>query len=87
MPRLIFLYKIMNDLCYFPSGLISYRESHSYSTRTFHSLSLLQPFAHSNYYLHSFVPETIADWNSLPSNIIFSSSLSSFKLNLLNYIT
>ena len=87
MTRLIFLYKIINDLCYFPSGLISHREPHSYNTRTFHSLSLLQPFTHSNYYLHSFVPKTIADWNSLPSIITFSSSLSSFKSSLLNYIT
>ena len=87
MTRLIFLYKIINDLCYFPSGLISHREPHSYNTRTFHSLSLLQPFTHSKYYLHSFVPKTIADWNSLPSIITFSSSLSSFKSSLLNYIT
>ena len=55
---------IFYNLCYFPSGLISHREPHSYNTRTFHSLSLLQPFAHSNYYLHSFVPKTIGDWNS-----------------------
>ena len=85
MTRLIFLYKIINDLCYFPSCLISHREPHSYNTRTFHSLSLLQPFTHFNYYFHSFVPKTIADWNSLPSVITFSSSLSSFISSLLIY--
>ena len=69
----------------FPSGLISHREPHSYNTRTFHSLSLLQPFTHFNYYFHSFVPKTIADWNSLPSVITFSSSLSSFISSLLIY--
>ena len=30
----------------------------------------LQPFAHTNSFLHSFVPSTISLWNSLPSNAL-----------------
>ena len=78
------LYKIVNNLCYFPSGLIQFRPHHVYNTRSSHFPILLQPFAHTNYYLKSFIPNTISLWNSLPANITNSSSLSNFKSKLIN---
>lgn len=52
-----------------------------------HAFLLQQPFARSNYFLYSFVPNTISDWNSLPSDITSSLSLTSFKSSLLNYLS
>ena len=54
------LYKIVNNLCYFPSGLIQFRPHHVYNTCSSHSPILLQPFAHTTYYLKSFIPNTIS---------------------------
>ena len=78
------LFKIIHNLCYFPEGVFCYREQTPLvtSTRSAHSLSLVQPFAHTNSYLYSFVPHTISCWNSLPEELVTSSSLNTFKSKL-----
>ena len=76
------LFKIVYNLCYFPEGLVTVRECPRYNTRTTHSLTLHQPFAHTSNYFNSFLPHTVSLWNKLPEEIVFSTSLKSFKLQL-----
>ena len=52
--QLSHLFKIVHNLCYFPEGLVTVRERFHYNTRTTHSLTLHQPFAHTNNYLSSY---------------------------------
>ena len=58
-------YKIVNDLCFFPHGLVTF----SCRGPTHHNLcsSLGQPFART---LFSFIPNTISVWNSLPLDLL-----------------
>ena len=54
------LFKIIHNLCFFPQGVILPREQTPLicSTRSTHSLPLIQHFARTNSYLYSFVPCT-----------------------------
>ena len=49
-------------------------------------LNLIKPIVRTNYFLHSFVPNSIALWNSLPLSIQSIISISSFKSNLINFL-
>ena len=78
------LFKIIHNLCFSPQGVIVPREQTplASSTQSAHSLSLVQPYAHTNSYLYSFVPHTISCWNSLPQELLNASSLNTFKSKL-----
>ena len=67
--QLSHLFKIVHNLCYFPEGLVTVRECSHYNTCTTHSLTLHQPFAHTNNYLNSFLPR-----------ILFPSGINSQKI-------
>ena len=76
---LLYLHKINHNLCYFSKNYISSRNCPPYRICCMHSCSLYQPFACTNSYLHSFLPSTIAVWNSLTEEIISASPLQQFK--------
>ena len=78
--QLSHLFKVVHNLCYFPEGLVTVRECSHYNIRTTHSLTLNQPFAHTNNYLNSFLPRTVSFWNKFPEDIVFSASLNSLTL-------
>ena len=59
--KLCTMFKILHDLISFPSSIFVHRPSRYRPNMYF------QPFAHTNCFLHSFVPNTISSWNSLPS--------------------
>ena len=80
--RLQFLYKIVNDLCFFPHGLVTFRDTARHNLHSSHSLSLAQPFARTNRTLFSFIPNTISAWNSLPLDVASAPDISSFKKRL-----
>ena len=80
--RLQFLYKIVNDLCFFPHGLVTFRDTTRHNLCSSHSLSLAQPFARTNRTLFSFIPNTISAWNSLPLDVVSAPDISSFKKRL-----
>ena len=68
------LKKIINNLCDFPD--IVYVNGHT------NPMQLVNIWARINQFYHSFFPKTIALWNSLPSSLLSSLSLNSFKLGL-----
>jgi len=71
--KLCTMFKIIHNLISFPSSVFVPRPSRCRSNVFF------QPFAHSNCFLHSFVPCTISSWNSLPTNVINALTLPAFK--------
>ena len=42
----------------------------------------LQPFARTNSYLYSFVPNTVSHWNSLPQELVNASSFNQSCMNM-----
>ncbi len=76
---LCFLYRIIHGLLYFPPNVFVPSSTSSHYTRPY---SLYQPFARTDSYLHSFLPNTVPQWNTLPEYVVASPSLSSFKRNL-----
>ena len=78
------LFKIVHNLCFFPQGVFELREQTPLLSITWsaHSLSLVQPFARTNSYLYSFVPNTVSHWNSLPQELVNAPSFKLFKSKL-----
>ena len=74
--KLCNMYKIVNNLISFPPSIFVPRHS------SHHANTYVQPFAHSNAFLHSYVPSTVSSWNSLSSNITNQPTLSTFKSHL-----
>ena len=79
--RLQFLYKIVKDL-FFLNGLVTFRGPTHHNFRSFHPLSLEQPFARTNKLLFSFIPNTISVWNSLPLDVVSVPNILLFKKKL-----
>jgi hypothetical protein len=78
--KLCNMYKIVNNLIFFPpSVFVPHHSSHRANT-------FVQPHAHTNAFLNSYVPNTISTWNSLPTEIIGQRSLCTFKSHLTNYL-
>ena len=75
-------YKIVNDLCFFPHGLVTFRDTTRHNLCSSRSLSLAQHFARTNRTLFSFIPNTISAWNSLPLDVVSAPDISSFKKRL-----
>jgi len=74
--KLVMFYKIINNLDVdFNSYLIPQTRGHH--------LKFRQMQTRTNYFLYSFLPATIPEWNSLPANVVNSISVDKFieKLN------
>ena len=75
--KLTTMYKIVHDLLVFPPVFVRR------STRAYvNSNIFIQPYAHTNSFLYSFVPHSISIWNSLPNSITNAHSFTSFKSQL-----
>lgn len=85
--KLCHMFKIVNNLIFFPQDVVERREEPLYHFRSFHNFTLSQPFARTSAYLNSFIPHTISLWNKLPTDVVSSPSLHSFKLHLHRRIT
>ena len=74
--RLCLLYKIIYKLCYFNQS--TFTVSTSLSHHAPHNLVLNRPFARTNSYFYSFVPQSIFYWNALDSSIVCATSVNAF---------
>ena len=72
--KLCTLYKVVYDLIYFPSHVLSpmYKPAQL----------LHQPFARTNSFFSSFVPSSVSVWNNLPYNALTADSICSFKSSI-----
>ena len=80
--KLCLLYKITNNLLYFPSDIFIRKLLSSYASRHFDPLTITIPFSHSSASQNSFVPSVLSLWNSLPYHVKSSSPLITFKSKL-----
>ena len=79
MYKIIFGYCDINCHHYFDIiGLTRTRSKHAYKIRP--------KVARTNYFKYSFFHRYINDWNSLPSEVMSSPSLQSFKVSLIKYL-
>jgi hypothetical protein len=75
--KLGLLLKIIHGMCYFPSGILTFRDN--LHCRSLNPKALIQPFAHTNTFYYSFVPHSTSLWNSLTAEQVTAPSLASFK--------
>ena len=66
------MYKVVNELVYFPHDVFVPRTT---TLRSSYKLLYHQPFAHTNAFLHSFVPKTCSAWNNLPDYVTHANIL------------
>ena len=78
---LCYFYKLANGTFEFPNCPTTLRQS-NYNTRSSQSIIYTQPYAHCNSFFYSFFPRTVSLWNSLPPNVVTSTSITSFKRQL-----
>ena len=78
--QLIMFFKIVHGLVDIPAD--KYLTPASTRTRSRHSLKYRQIPTSSDYYKHSFFPQTVCLWNSLPAKVAEAASLVPFKPEL-----
>ena len=77
------MYKVVSELVYFPHDVFVPRTT---TLRSSYKLLYHQPFAHTNAFLHSFVPKTCSAWNNLPDFSTHANTLFVLKSSLRNYM-
>ena len=80
--RLTTLYKAVNNLS--PVSNPEYVKPSAGRTRT-HDLTYVQLRANYEQYKNSFLPRTIREWKSLPSDLVHAASVDEFNARLQNY--
>ena len=78
--RLTMMYKIINNLIDIRAE--EYLTKPTRQTRSSHSLKYQQFSASTDYYKHSFFPQTTSIWNTLPAPVAEAPCLVSFKQEL-----
>ena len=82
--KLCHLFKIVHGLCYFPPDIVAPDTNYTHFPRLFF---LQQLFCWTNYFYHSFIPDTIRIWNTLPEHVVYSPSFVSFSNSLKCHLT
>ena len=82
--KLTTLHGILYNYSYFPVNIFNFNNSPYTSNR---NLNLIKPIVRTNYFLHSFVPNSVVHWNSLPFSLQSTISISSFKYNLVKFLS
>ena len=85
--KLCLLYKITNNLLYFPSDIFSHKYPPSYASCHFDRLTFTILFSHSSASKNSFVTSVLSLWNSLPYHMKSRSSLITFTINSPSFMT
>jgi len=80
--RLTFMYKILNGQVAVPAELIDLELSVSTSRGDYNQQKLYKPRIHTTEYQKSIVHRTIPGWNSLPSPVAQSDTVSTFNFRL-----
>ena len=81
--RLCTFFKLLQEPSF--SQVLQLVPRHPYPNRS-HMQTYIQPFAHKDSFLYSFIPRTTNEWNQLPEDIVSSSSFITFKLKLKAFI-
>ena len=85
--RLTMLQKIRQGQVAIPAGSFLHpASSRRSSSRLNHTQSYIKPTGRSDFYLQSYFPHTINDWNSLPEHIVNINDIQLFKSAVTSYI-
>ena len=84
--KLSVLYKYLNGLAVMPPNTFAPLTHSRWNLRSSKNFYLHQPFAHSNSYLYSCIPNSVSLWNHLPVSVHHCVSLSSFKSCIKNFV-
>ena len=82
--KLTYLYQILNGSFIFPNAPLE-RRNIPVNLRNSNTIQFVRPICHTNAYMNSFFPHTISVWNRLPYEIQSSTSIASFKHNVMSY--
>ena len=66
--KLVFPFKALSGLAFFPSDTFSFKPSPYMAFRSYHPYNLIIPFARTSAFRSSFVPSTCSLWNSIPTS-------------------
>ena len=83
--KLLLTYKFLSGYTYCPTGY--FVQHPNPNPRLFHSKYIVQPFAKTEAYYHSFFIDSVRLWNSLPNSIVNSPSVLSFKTGIRLYLS
>lgn len=76
------MFKIVHGFFSFPPGVISEFRPCRKTRNNDRPLLFHRPYAHSNYFYHSFFLRSICSWNCLPPSLVSCTSLPRFKSQL-----
>lgn len=76
--RLVFLYKILNDLVALPTDTLDLSYNTRVQRRT-NSKPLKLVTCQTDIFKNSFIPKTVKDWNSLPETCVNAKTVLEFK--------
>ena len=82
--RLVFYYKIVNKMI--NVGEINRCTQANRIGRNDNAFKMNVPYARTDYYMKSFYPQTINEWNQLPQIVVNRPSLNTFKSSLLKHL-
>ena len=82
--RLVFYYKIVNNLI--NVGEVNRCTRANRIGRNDNTFKMHVPYARTDYYMKSFYPQTINEWNQLPQTVVNSQSLNTFKSALVKHL-
>ena len=77
------MYKLSHNLTDF-SVAAHLKPNNERRTRGSHAFTFVVPRAKKDIFKFSFFPQTINEWNSLPEDIVNTTSVDSFKSKLVN---
>ena len=77
------MYKLSHNLTDF-SVAVHLKPNNERRTRRIHAFKFLVPRAKKDIFKFPFFPRTINEWNSLPEDIVNTTSVDSFKSKLVN---
>ena len=85
--KLCLVYKIYNNLIYFPSDCFVPKPLPTHRSRHYDGLMYSVPFSRTSASKNSFVPSALSLWNPLPYHVKSSISLTEFKHNVKKLFT
>ena len=77
--KLCQLFNIVHGHCHFPNSIFVLSSNNYSNVTRSHHMAINQPFAHTNSFLYSFVPNSISLWNKLSNEQVSAPSLQAFK--------
>ena len=84
--RLCLMYKMANNLVLMPTRTLLIPYPYSTKSKPPHAFIPLDLYPPKLYFLNSFFPRTVAEWNGLPHSVAAAPSLEAFKSSVMTVV-